>query len=84
MCWFGYNISTLTLSNSAINCNHVACSLKLDLTVIYSLPVGQTEKSMNEVIGHVYCALEGRFTQVRTRETNLGTYICALIINNIS
>lgn len=33
---------------------------------------GQTEKSMSEVIGHVYCTLEGRFTHVRTRETNLG------------
>ena len=48
---------------------------------------GQTEKSMNEVIGHVYCTLEGRFTHVRTRETNLGwycLYVCTYVVMYVS
>ena len=30
---------------------------------------------LQEVIGHTDCALEGRFTQLRTRECNLGNLI---------
>lgn len=53
---------------SLISFRHAQYTLQLHIPYL----TGQTEKSMNEVIGHVYYTLEGRFTHVRTRETNLG------------
>ena len=39
-----------------------------------SMYIGQTEESMNVEIGYIHCPLEGRFTEIRTRESNLGEH----------
>ncbi|XP_065915509.1 5'-nucleotidase-like [Dysidea avara] len=41
--------------------------------------VGQTEESMKVEIGYIHCPLEGRFTQIRTRECNLGNLIADIM-----
>ena len=34
---------------------------------------------MNEVLGQLSCTLDGRFSSVRTRETNLGNFVADLM-----
>lgn len=35
---------------------------------------------MNEVLGTFTVALEGRFSKIRTEETNLGNWICDILL----
>ena len=50
-----------------------------DLIDIFCFYLGQTEESMKVEIGYIHCPLEGRFTQIRTRECNLGE--CTVYLN---
>ena len=41
--------------------------------------MGKMVERMAEVIGSSACDLDGRFESVRTKETNLGNFVCDLI-----
>ena len=44
------------------------------------LVVGVVEGKMGEVLGELHCSLDGRFSSVRTAETNLGNLVTDIMV----
>lgn len=42
--------------------------------------LGQIEGKMEEVLGSFSVELDGRFSSVRTKETNLGNWVCDVVL----
>jgi len=38
------------------------------------------ESKMSDVMGNFHCDLDGRFASVRTSETNLGNFVCDIML----
>lgn len=38
---------------------------------------------MEKELGHINCELDGRYTHVRTHETNLGNFLCDIIMSAV-
>lgn len=38
---------------------------------------------MDEILGHINVPLDGRYNVVRTSETNLGNFLCDIILSNV-
>lgn len=47
---------------------------------IFYIVAGTITGKMNEVLGTFSVPLEGRFSQIRTEETNLGNWICDVLL----
>lgn len=47
---------------------------------IIILLLGTIDSKMNEVLGNFTVELDGRFSQIRTAETNLGDWVCDVIM----
>jgi 5'-nucleotidase len=58
-------------------CGTINIFLQLQLIVFFS---GVMEGKMDEVLGAFSVPLDGRFQSVRTGETNLGNWICDVIL----
>jgi 5'-nucleotidase len=41
-------------------------------------------EKMEEVLGEFTVPLDGRFASVRTSETNLGNFICDIMVNQLN
>eukprot|EP00798_Chlamydomonas_sp_ICE-L_P020484 gene20484-27272_t len=53
-------------------------TIEEDPTIVDSF-MGSLAGRMTEVIGHTAIDIDGRFTTVRTRESNLGNFVCDII-----
>jgi 2',3'-cyclic-nucleotide 2'-phosphodiesterase (5'-nucleotidase family) len=62
--------------------------LKFSLLALVDLYMKDLNKELDVVLGYMNVELEGRFSYVRTQETNLGNFVAdillASVINNLN
>jgi 5'-nucleotidase len=46
--------------------------------------LGDISDCLNVVLGHINCDLDGRFAKIRTEETNLGNFICDIMLEAVN
>ncbi|XP_022237436.1 uncharacterized protein LOC106478186 isoform X1 [Limulus polyphemus] len=79
---------TLTFSHSVVDLNieRIEVSSKFgedpDLKKLLEKYTDVVEGKMDTLLGHFTVDLDGRFTSVRTKETNLGNFICDTMLSS--